>query len=459
MCVHAAGMGRRGRKPVVVTPTTAQRTELERVARSRRTSPRVRLRARIVLGAANGRSNRELAAALGCSEATVSVWRARFAQHGVAGLADRAPDVEGARRRGRPLASLELGGEQREVLQRWARRPTTAAGLAQRARIVLAAAEGLSNVEVAGRVGCTAATVAKWRARFVAQGLQGLSDEYRPGAPRSISDAQVEQVITKTLEEAPTDGSTHWSTRSMAHAVGLSQSAISRIWRAFGLQPHRFETFKISTDPNFVDKVHDVVGLYLNPPERAVVLCVDEKTGIQAIDRTQPTLPMLPATPARASHDYIRNGTIDLFAALEVGTGTVITHTQQRHRAVEFKKFLDLIDHEVPDDFDVHVILDNAATHKTPAIQRWLQRHPRFTFHFTPTSSSWLNLVERWFAELTNKKLRRSAHRNTRELANDIIAWAEIWNSNPRPFVWRKTADEILQNVRRYLQRINDSRH
>lgn len=459
MCEHAVTMARRGRKPTPVVVTAAQRNELERLVAAPKASARMRLRARIVLGAAQGASNRELAARLGCSEATVSRWRARFAEHGVAGLEHARPDPHEDVRRGRPAVEVVVSAQQREVLERWARRPTTAAGLAARAGIVLAAADGSSNVEVAAGVGCTPATVAKWRSRFVAEGLEGLSDEYRSGAPRSISDDQVEQVITKTLEELPTDGSTHWSTRSMAARVGLSQRSIVRIWQAFGLQPHRYDTFKLSTDPNFVDKVHDVVGLYLNPPERAVVLCIDEKTGIQALDRTQPALPLLPGTPARASHDYVRNGSIDLFAALDVGTGKIITHTQQRHRTIEFRKFLDLVADQVPDDLDVHVILDNLATHKAPAIQRWLQRHPRYTFHFTPTSSSWLNLVERWFAELTNKKLRRSAHHNTRELANDIIVWAESWNHNPRPFVWHKTADEILQNLRRYLQRISGSGH
>jgi transposase len=355
------------------------------------------------------------------------------------------------------LTTLTLSSEQREVLERWCRRRRTAAGLALRSRIVLWAAEGLSNQEVAERVGCNPATVTKWRGRFIERGLVGLSDEYRPGRPRSISDEQVEAVVTKTLEDLPTDGSTHWSTRSLARDVGLSQPTISRIWGAFGLKPWRQDSFKISTDPHFVDKVHDVVALYLNPPERAVVLCVDEKTGIQALDRTAPILPMLPGTPARATHDYVRNGTVDLFAALNVGTGEVITRTDRRHRAIEFRKFLDLVADQVPDDVDVHVILDNSSTHKTPAIERWLKRHPRFQFHFTPTSSSWLNLVERWFAELTNKKLRRATHRSVRELADDIIAWAESWNDNPHPFRWHKTADQILQNLRRYCQRISDS--
>jgi transposase len=449
-------MGRRGPSLAPLELTGAQRRQLSRAANDG-TDRAVARRARVVLLAADGASNREVADAVGMTETTAGRWRARFVAAGMAGLIDRRRVQAGPQ--GRPLAPLTLSDEEREVLTRWCRRPKTAAGLAMRARIILAAAEGLANGAVAQRVGCHPATVTKWRARFVASGLTGLSDEYRSGRPRTISDDHVEAVVTKTLEELPADGSTHWSTRSMAQATGLSQTAISKMWRAFGLKPHRVDTFKISTDPHFVDKVHDVVALYLNPPERAVVVCIDEKTGIQALDRTQPSLPMLPGSPATASHDYIRHGTIDLFAALNVGTGTVITRTDRRHRAIEFRKFLDLIADQVPDDVDVHVILDNASTHKTPAIDRWLQRHPRFELHFTPTSSSWLNLVERWFAELTNKKLRRSAHRNTRDLANDIIAWAETWNDNPRPFVWHKTADEILQNLARYCQRIMNSGH
>lgn len=452
-------MGRRGPDPVRVTVTKRQRAALEALVEDQDARLRLRQRARIALGVADGDSNRDVAVSVGVSEPTVSTWRARFAEGGLAALEDRPHVPRPGRRAGRPLATVELSIEQREVLERWCRRPTTAAGLARRSRIVLLAAEGLGNDEVAERVGCHPATVTKWRQRFLAHGLVGLSDEYRPGRPRTVSDDAVEAVVTKTLEELPGDGSTHWSTRTMAEAVGLSQSTISRVWRAFGLRPHRVDRFKISTDPNFVDKVHDIVALYLNPPERAVVFCVDEKTGIQALDRTQPSLPMLPHSPATATHDYIRNGTIDLFAALNVGTGEVITRTDRQHRSIEFRKFLDLVADEAPADIDVHVILDNASTHKTAAIDKWLRQHPRFELHFTPTSSSWLNLVERWFAELTNKKLRRSAHRNTRALAEDILAWAEAWNDNPRPFVWRKTADEILQNLSRYLQRTTDSGH
>jgi transposase len=454
--MKGVAMTRRGPKLVPVVLTGGQRSALETRAAS--AEPREALRAEIVLAAAEGRSNGEIAAMMQCSENTVSAWRTRFVEGGVGALEDR-PRVAVNGRSGRPLPALELTAEQREVLERWCRRPKTAAGLVQRSRIVLLAADGLSNKEVAERVGCNPATVTRWRTRFLAEGLAGLSDEHRSGRPRTIADEAVETVITKTLEELPTDGSTHWSTRSMAQAVGLSQPTISRIWRRFGLAPHRVDTFKLSTDPNFIDKVHDVVGLYLNPPERAIVICVDEKTGVQAIDRTQPSFPMLPGTPATATHDYIRNGTVDLFAALNIGTGQVIARTDSQHRAIEFRKFLDQIADNVPADLDVHVVLDNASTHKTPAIKKWLQRHPRFEFHFTPTSSSWLNLVERWFAELTNKKLRRSAHRNVQALAHDIINWAEHWNDNPRPYVWHKTADEILENLKRYCQRISDSGH
>ncbi len=330
--------------------------------------------------------------------------------------------------------------------------------MALRARIVLAAADGLSSSEVARRLGIQVGTVRKWRNRFADQRLDGLLDEPRPGQPRKITDAQVEEVIVKTLETTPSDA-THWSTRSMAREVGLNQSAVHRIWRAFGLQPHRQETWKLSKDPQFIDKVRDVVGLYLDPPERAVVLCVDEKSQIQALDRTAPILPMLPGVPERATHDYKRSGTSSLYAALDITTGKVIGSLHSRHRAVEFKKFLQTLDREVPAELDVHLVLDNASTHKTPAIQKWLAGHPRFVLHFTPTSSSWLNLVERWFSELTTKKLRRGAHRSVRDLNTDIRAWIQTWNDNPRPYIWTKTADQILESIATYCTRINESRH
>jgi len=358
-----------------------------------------------------------------------------------------------------PVAvAVALSDEERAALEAWTRRRTSAQALAVRSRIVLLAADGLKNTEIAERLGISRATAAIWRARFVEHRLDGLLDEPRPGRPRTITDDKVEEVIVKTLETTPKDA-THWSTRSMAREVGLTQSAVLRIWRAFGLQPHRQQVWKLSKDPQFIDKVRDVVGLYLNPPERAVVLCVDEKSQIQALDRTAPILPMLPGVPERATHDYKRAGTSSLYAALDITTGKVIGRLHTRHRAIEFKQFLQTIDRAVPAELDVHLVLDNSSTHKTPAIQRWLAAHPRFAVHFTPTSSSWLNLVERWFAELTSKKLRRGAHRSVRQLNDDIRAWIDTWNDEPRPFVWTKTADQILDSIARYCERINDSRH
>ncbi|HEU4865787.1 MAG TPA: IS630 family transposase, partial [Actinomycetota bacterium] len=311
---------------------------------------------------------------------------------------------------------------------------------------------------IARRLGVTRPTVTKWRGRFAGDRLDGLLDEPRPGRPRTISDEQVEQVVVRTLEGAPKDA-THWSTRSMAREVGLTQSAVLRIWRAFGLQPHRQETWKLSKDPQFIAKVRDVVGLYLNPPERAVVLCVDEKSQIQALDRTAPILPMRPGVPERQTHDDKRHGTSSLYAALDLSTGKVIGALHSRHRAIEFKKFLQTIDREVPADLTVHLVLDNSSTHKTPAIKKWLLAHPRFELHFTPTSSSWMNLVERWFGELTTKKLRRGAHRSVRALNADIRAWIAAWNNEPKPYVWIKTADQILESISRYCTTINDSGH
>ena len=360
---------------------------------------------------------------------------------------------------GRPKAPLVLTDEERQTLVRWSRRATTAQALALRCKIVLACAEGHTNKAVAERLGIWPQTVTKWRGRFVRDRLDGLVDEPRPGRPRTIADEQVEQVVTKTLEEPPPNNDTHWSTRSMAQQVGLSQTAISRIWRAFGLKPHLHETWKLSTDPQFIDKVRDIVGLYLDPPEAALVLCVDEKSQIQALDRTAPSLPILPTTPARRSHDYVRNGTASLFAALDVASGKVISSLHRRHRHQEFLKFLRTIDRTVPAELDVHLVCDNYGTHKTPQIKQWLLRHPRFHLHLTPTYSSWLNLVERWFAELTNRKLRRSAHRSVAELEADLRVWIDAWNQDPKPFVWTKTADEILDNLARYLHLINNSGH
>jgi transposase len=355
-------------------------------------------------------------------------------------------------------AAVVLEDDERATLVAWSRRTKSANGLAMRARIVLAAADGLGNTAIAHELGIAVASARKWRTRFLADRLEGLTDEPRPGRPRTISDERVEAVITATLERTPVNA-THWSTRSLAADLGLSQSAVSRIWRAFGLAPHRQDSWKLSKDPQFIDKVRDVVGLYLDPPERAVVLCVDEKSQIQALDRTAPILPMMPGLPARATHDYKRAGTSSLYAALNLATGKVIGSLHTRHRAIEFKKFLATIDQQVPAEFDVHVVLDNASTHKTPAIKRWLLAHPRFHLHFTPTSSSWLNLVERWFSELTTKKLQRGTHRSVRALNTDIRAWIEAWNDNPRPYVWTKTADQILDSIAKYCTRINDSGH
>jgi transposase len=359
---------------------------------------------------------------------------------------------------GRPTAVVTLNEDERETLERWARRRKSAQALALRCRIVLGAADGQSNIEIAARLGCHPTTVGKWRNRFAEQRLDGLHDEPRPGKPRTISDADVERVIVKTLEETPLDA-THWSTRSMAAASGMSQTAVSKIWRAFGLKPHLVDDFKLSPDPLFIDKVRDIVGLYMNPPDAAVVLCVDEKTQVQALDRTAPVLPLLPGVPERRTHDYKRNGITNLYAALDIASGNVIADLTPRHRADEFRRFLNLIDKAVPADLDVHVILDNQSTHKTPSIQRWLVRHPRFTLHFTPTYSSWLNLVERWFAELTNKWLRRGTHRSVKELVASIRTWITNWNDDPKPFVWHKSADEILDSLATYCQRITDSRH
>ena len=355
-------------------------------------------------------------------------------------------------RTGRPKSELMLTAAEREQLVSMAHRSRSAPGLARRARLVLACASGQDNKVVARQLRMTPATVGKWRSRFVAERLEGLLDEPRPGAPRRVTDAQVEQVVVRTLETTPR-GATHWSTRGLAQATGLSRMTVSRIWRAFGLQPHRSATFKLSPDPLLIEKVRDIVGLYINPPAHAVVLCVDEKAQIQALDRTAPLLPLQPGQVERRTHDYTRHGTTSLFAALDVKTGQVVGETHRRHRAREFRRFLDRLAVSIPMDLEVHVVMDNYGTHKTALIRAWFAKRPRFHPHFTPTYGSWLNLVERWFAELTNKQLRRGAHRSVRALEAAIHEFIDAHNTTGKPFVWTKTADEILASIARFAQR------
>ena len=360
--------------------------------------------------------------------------------------------------RGRPMAPLALDGAERETLEQWTRRPKTAQALALRSRIVLACADGRSNTAVAAELRVCIDTVGKWRSRFLEQRLDGLLDQPRSGRPRMIDDADVERVIALTLETTPKEA-THWSTRAMARRSGLSHNTVSRIWRAFALQPHRTETFKLSADPLFIEKVRDIVGLYLNPPDRALVLCVDEKSQIQALDRTRPLLPLRSGQAERHTHDYVRHGTTSLFAALDARTGQVIGQCHRRHRALEFRKFLDAIESAVPAELDVHLIADNYATHKTALIRNWFAKRPRFHIHFTPTSASWLNLVERWFGLLTEKQLRRGVHQSSAELEAAIYRYLDVTNEDPKPLVWTKTADQILASVARFCQRTLDTGH
>jgi transposase len=359
---------------------------------------------------------------------------------------------------GRPKPPLVLSSAEQEQLLAFTRRRKTAQALALRARIVLACAQGMDNKVVAARQRVTQQTVSKWRTRFLEQRLDGLLDAPRSGAPRSINDSRIDAVIAKTLECVPANA-THWSTRSMARAMQVSQTAVARIWRAFGLQPHRQETFKLSTDPLFVQKVRDIVGLYLDPPLKAMVLCVDEKSQIQALDRTQPILPLAPGIPERRTHDYMRHGTTTLFAALDIATGEVIGELHRRHRSSEFLQFLRTIEAHVPAKLDVHLVMDNYGTHKTPAIKAWFAKHPRFHVHFTPTSASWINQVERWFATLTEKCIRRGTHRSTQQLEQAIRKYLEVHNANPKPFVWAKSADDILASIERFCLRISNSGH
>jgi transposase len=359
---------------------------------------------------------------------------------------------------GRPLPELVLSIEENNQLVEWSRRRNTGQALALRSRIVLACAQPLANREVAQRLRVTPQMVGKWRSRFVSKRLDGLLDEPRPGTPRTVGDAQVERLIVTTLNQRPRDA-THWSSRSLARKLGLSQSTVSRVWRAFGLQPHREETFKLSTDPLFIDKVRDIVGLYLNPPLKAMVLCVDEKSQIQALNRTEPILPLTPGLPQRRTHDYLRHGTTTLFAALNVASGEVIGELHRRHRAKEFLKFLATIERNTPAALQVHLIMDNYGTHKTAAVRAWFARHPRFHVHFTPTSASWINQVERWFALLTERQIKRGSHRSTLELERAIRHYLAIHNKDPKPFVWTKSADDILASIARFCKRISDSGH
>jgi transposase len=355
-------------------------------------------------------------------------------------------------RTGRPKQPLMVTEEERERLESLAHRARSQALLARRARVVLACSEGLDNKAVAKKLRCSLGMVGKWRSRFLKARLEGLYDEPRPGTPRKVSDDQVEKVVIQTLESTPR-GQTHWSTRGLAKASGLSRMTISRIWHAFGLQPHRADTFKLSPDPQLIEKVRDIVGLYMNPPEHALVLCVDEKSQIQALDRTQPLLPLRPGQVERGTHDYKRHGTTSLFAALELKTSRVIGQLHRRHRSREFRQFLDAIEAQVPAKLDVHLIADNYGTHKTAMIRKWFAKRPRFHVHFTPTYGSWINLVERWFAELTNKRIRRGAFRSVKELESAIREYISVHNEDPTPFVWTRTADQILDSIARYAQR------
>ena len=355
---------------------------------------------------------------------------------------------------GRPSTPLELSASDREQLQSMAQSRSLPHGLVRRAEIVLLAAEGWPHEAVAGAVGVSRVTVGKWRRRFLDRGLNGLHDEPRPGAPRSITDEQVAEVIYRTLKTKPKD-QTQWSVRSMGAETGLTKDAVHRIWRTYGLQPHRHKHFKLSTDPFFVDKVRDIVGLYLHPPEHALVLCVDEKSQIQALERSQPLLPLGLGYVEGVTHDYKRHGTTTLFAALDIATGEVMTQCKSRHRHQEFLQFLRPIEDHVPRDLDVHLVVDNYATHKHAKVKRWLARRPRFHLHYTPTYASWLNQVEIWFNIITRQAVRRGSFRKVSELVERIERTTAQWNANAHPFVWTATADSILAKIKRLCERIS----